>query len=703
MSQSILSNSNPVPFATYFTPKYQLSFRSGKEIEVEVSSPNLQKTFNLVVSTSSSSSNQTPKKQIKALLRKGEIPHVVEKEGQPHEVLFPTQSSAASSSSNSSQSLLPLIRQGISHLKALLLSQKEADYPDDLLCPLTLDLFKDPVITNDGHTFEREAIEMHLKNSSTCPLTRKSLKKEDLRPNRALKNRAETLAQKFPIPLPASLTGKTIKQNTQIANAFIQIAQNFASQNELKQALKQYKQALLYTERSEDYAFLIDIYQKSDQPKKAAFVTLVHAYLKSKENPNQNLKPQIEKALAPFTQNPQIEQLLIRYYQATHQKQKAFKYLISLAEKQTNDQKAISYYEKALTFNPTATLIYDRLLPLYNDTKKLHLHLAHFSSAYSQKKIKEANSSYTQAQKLAPQDPRLPLTYLTLIDKHKKTNQTKRLYKQLLTLSEQKPLLYTYALKKILKDPKEIPNHIAHLTLEVLTLKKEIATLKQTPPIASSSSSSSTSSTPQLPSIAYGKAIWEKHFGSGCIKGKEAPLPSNIEQILSAPTPFKVEGYSGKVRDTHLLVWIPEAVKGVKLILDNLPKLFGKYAEYPDYVKNAVGTKGTTPHWTLMSKNILDGTRNTSYSDQKQIVGKYASKGYTLPHALDAAIAVLLHQKEKKEYLLPEKPEWTFTRCLEVDMDGDPVAIGGFAAGGLRVYHHVGNDDVRGVLCARKF
>ncbi|MBF5059755.1 hypothetical protein NEPTK9_001272, partial [Candidatus Neptunochlamydia vexilliferae] len=213
-----------------------------------------------------------------------------------------------------------------------------------------------------------------------------------------------------------------------------------------------------------------------------------------------------------------------------------------------------------------------------------------------------------------------------------------------------------------------------------------------------------------LPSIAYGKATWEKHFGPGSITEKEPPLPSNIEEILNAPTPFKVEGFSGKVRDTHLLVWIPSKVNNTVLTLDNLPKVFGKYG-YCDanYVKKEHGSRGTSSHWILMSKNILEGTRGKTYDVQKQIVRKYASKGYTLSNALDVAVAVLLHQKEKKEYLLPGKPTWTYTRCQEKVNDNKwPVAIGGFAAGGLTISSHWDDQylwDVQkdGVVGLRKF
>ena len=48
--------------------------------------------------------------------------------------------------------------------------QKE---PDHLLCPITREMFRDPVfLVGSGHTYERKAIEQHLRNDRTDPLTR---------------------------------------------------------------------------------------------------------------------------------------------------------------------------------------------------------------------------------------------------------------------------------------------------------------------------------------------------------------------------------------------------------------------------------------------------------------------------------------------------------------------------------------------------
>ncbi|CAN0146708.1 unnamed protein product, partial [Laminaria digitata] len=40
---------------------------------------------------------------------------------------------------------------------------------DEFSCPITRELMRDPVIAADGHTYDREAIEMWLRNHDTSP------------------------------------------------------------------------------------------------------------------------------------------------------------------------------------------------------------------------------------------------------------------------------------------------------------------------------------------------------------------------------------------------------------------------------------------------------------------------------------------------------------------------------------------------------
>ena len=62
--------------------------------------------------------------------------------------------------------------------------------PAELLCPITLQLFEDPVRSPQGFVFERQAIVCWLNTtapSSTCPLTRLPLAKKDLKAARDIR------------------------------------------------------------------------------------------------------------------------------------------------------------------------------------------------------------------------------------------------------------------------------------------------------------------------------------------------------------------------------------------------------------------------------------------------------------------------------------------------------------------------------------
>jgi serine/threonine protein kinase len=60
--------------------------------------------------------------------------------------------------------------------------------PDDsLLCPITLVLFRDPVLADDGHTYEREAIIKWIQKNGRSPITDRPLSLEHLYPNHAIK------------------------------------------------------------------------------------------------------------------------------------------------------------------------------------------------------------------------------------------------------------------------------------------------------------------------------------------------------------------------------------------------------------------------------------------------------------------------------------------------------------------------------------
>jgi hypothetical protein len=59
--------------------------------------------------------------------------------------------------------------------------------PDEYCCPITGDWMHDPVVTLDGDSYERIAIEVWLEKHGSDPFTRQPLRISQLYPNRKLK------------------------------------------------------------------------------------------------------------------------------------------------------------------------------------------------------------------------------------------------------------------------------------------------------------------------------------------------------------------------------------------------------------------------------------------------------------------------------------------------------------------------------------
>ena len=74
-------------------------------------------------------------------------------------------------------------------LDALTLSEGSGNadaLPQAFMCPILQELLRDPVLTVDGHTYERSAIEQWLGEHNTSPLTGLPLASTELAPNAQL-------------------------------------------------------------------------------------------------------------------------------------------------------------------------------------------------------------------------------------------------------------------------------------------------------------------------------------------------------------------------------------------------------------------------------------------------------------------------------------------------------------------------------------
>ncbi len=60
--------------------------------------------------------------------------------------------------------------------------------PNEFLCPITLDIMRNPVICEDGISYEKKFIIDWIKKSKTSPITREPMSIEKIYPNESLKN-----------------------------------------------------------------------------------------------------------------------------------------------------------------------------------------------------------------------------------------------------------------------------------------------------------------------------------------------------------------------------------------------------------------------------------------------------------------------------------------------------------------------------------
>lgn len=85
-------------------------------------------------------------------------------------------------------------------IKSLLysLSKNDVNVPPDFICPITHDLMVDPVICEDGFSYERSAItEWFSKDKVTSPMTNSVLTSTNVHENEKLKREIENYLKKL--------------------------------------------------------------------------------------------------------------------------------------------------------------------------------------------------------------------------------------------------------------------------------------------------------------------------------------------------------------------------------------------------------------------------------------------------------------------------------------------------------------------------
>ncbi|MHA7878111.1 MAG: hypothetical protein ACX93T_04320, partial [Bacteroidota bacterium] len=189
---------------------------------------------------------------------------------------------------------------------------------------------------------------------------------------------------------------------------------------------------------------------------------------------------------------------------------------------------------------------------------------------------------------------------------------------------------------------------------------------------------------------------WRSYFGE---VGPEPPIPTHIEALLSQPCPL----FPGKkVYESHLLTLIPATVDGTPLTLSNFQTVLKRtkelghhkagYGFYCSNVKQEFGEKiiGTS-YWVLMTRDVLPGSRDKTYEEQRRLVVDIAentSIAYTLPTILEGVVSTLCYHVETGKDLFPYNPPSTISRCEETLARGFTVTFGQLYNSGIRIVNH---------------
>lgn len=199
----------------------------------------------------------------------------------------------------------------------------------------------------------------------------------------------------------------------------------------------------------------------------------------------------------------------------------------------------------------------------------------------------------------------------------------------------------------------------------------------------------------------FGGDFWDKYFGS---PGKVPPIPADKIKELYEPDPYN----PGKMKkETRMLVLWPATVNGEPLNLITLRELVknpqggGHKIDYR-YIYDPILTEhGTSAlkesRWVLMTKDVIPGSRNKDFAEQKALVE--AAPNYKVPSHLAAAVCILTHYVHTGVRLFSDAP-YTYTRCEEM-VEGYHIVVGGFAPAGLSVSSHHFDYDKCGVAALR--
>lgn len=215
--------------------------------------------------------------------------------------------------------------------------------------------------------------------------------------------------------------------------------------------------------------------------------------------------------------------------------------------------------------------------------------------------------------------------------------------------------------------------------------------------------------------IAISDKNWAEWFGRDVVKG-ETPgedfrsLP--VKEVIQAFRGIKKVFPEKLARESLLLVRMPKTLNGGltinrfgELLKQRFPRNVYGYRVIWVRIVQVIGDKPIEKScWVLMTTDVLPGSRNKRYREQKDLVREVAREalvGFEIPEALDAITCILAEYFKTGKRLCGDSPS-TYARCQE-NVQGYQLDVGGFASAGLEVSYGDYDYDFIGALALKKF
>lgn len=256
-----------------------------------------------------------------------------------------------------------------------------SELPESIFCPLDFGVMEDPVITHCGHTFNRFSIEKWLEKNNTCPIDREKITKEELRPNRALKDTINALAPESssillePV-IPLTQPVPQVDQDDLVALQLIKGAEELERAEKWEDAEKMYETVLQFSTKSEHYSFLPELWLKMKCIEKAASGFLILANLQENEKQLEKTVASLKRSLDLINDRTTKERYAELLLKCGHKHESAQMYL-ELAQQalyQKEDLRAVQFCNKILGFFPGFVEAYKTLAALQKDSQEsLHI------------------------------------------------------------------------------------------------------------------------------------------------------------------------------------------------------------------------------------------------------------------------------------------------------------------------------------------